>query len=606
MAQDLFRRHGYITITVSQDSFVMRIAHISISDFRGIKSLEWSPSPSLNCLIGPGDSCKTTVLDAIEIGLNPRYGYTGSDPDLFGCAPTSKPAILLTLVDLPKELILEHKYGLYLRGWSEAAKKINDEKAEGDIPALTVKASLDPETLEWSWEVFNERLEGEPPRLGFKDAKLIAPNRLGEYADRHLTWSRNSFLGRLEKGPNASELLASSVRQAKASFAAGDRTSFDDVVKLMEKVGADFLVPKTHGYEAQLDIHSGMLASGAVSLHDGSMPLRTLGSGSSRLMVAGVQNSGPTQNITLVDEIELGLEPHRIMRLLRFLRSGFPEDGDATAIVHQTFMTTHSPVVVCELDVGELFCVRNNEGIVAVKCARPPEETVDTAQRHVRTNPHAFLAPSLLIGEGRTEVGFWRGLDDQWCAGGKESFAYQGVVAIDGAGGDNALKLGLHMQTLGYNCFVLLDSDVKVNAAIKDAFKQADGQFTEWMDDCDIERRVFLDVPWATVLAIVDYAIEVVGEGRVLNNLHLADPNSPGIDRADLDALGDSTENRQWLAKAATLKVPKTSGGKDDRSWFKDMARGELLGTIVFDCLKDIPETQLAKKINEMRQWIDA
>ena len=62
----------------------MYIAHISISEFRGIKSLDWSPSPSVNCMIGPGDSCKTTILDAIEIGLSPRFGYTGSDPDLFG------------------------------------------------------------------------------------------------------------------------------------------------------------------------------------------------------------------------------------------------------------------------------------------------------------------------------------------------------------------------------------------------------------------------------------------------------------------------------------------------------------------------------------------
>ncbi|RCV86947.1 ATP-dependent nuclease [Billgrantia montanilacus] len=584
----------------------MRIAHISISDFRGIKSLEWTPSPNLNCLIGPGDSCKTTVLDAIEIGLSPRFGYTGSDPDLFGCDPTSKPAICLTLVDLPEELIVEHKYGLYLRGWSEAAKKIDDEQAEGDIPALTVKALLDPETLEWSWEVFNERLEGELPRLGFKDAKLIGPNRLGEYADRHLTWGRNSVLGRLEKGPNASELLASSVRQAKASFAAGDRTSFDDVVKLAEKVGADFLVPKTQGYEAQLDIHSGMLASGAVSLHDGSMPLRTLGSGSSRLMVAGVQNSGPTQNITLVDELELGLEPHRIMRLLRFLRSGFPQNGDAPPIVHQTFLTTHSPVVVCELDVGELFCLRNNAGSVAVKCARPTEGTVDTAQRHVRSNPHAFLAPRLLIGEGRTEVGFWRGLDDQWCAADKESFAYRGVVAIDGGGSDNALKFGLHMQTLGYSCFVLLDSDVEIKAATKDAFKYAGGQVAEWLDDCDIERRVFLDVPWATVLEIVDYALDVVGEGRVLRNLCMTAPAQPSIDRAALDALTDSEANRKWLAAAAILKVDKKPGVKEDRSWFKDMTRGEQIGTIVFRCLKDIPETPLAKTINEVRRWIDA
>ncbi len=584
----------------------MHIAHISISEFRGVKSFEWSPSPSLNCLIGPGDSCKTTILDAIEIGLSPRFGYTGSDPDLFGCAPTSKPEIYLTLVDLPDDLIVEQKYGLYLRGWNETAQKLNDEKAEGDQVALTIKAALDPDTLEWRWEIFNERLEGEPPRLGFKDAKSIAPNRLGEYADRHLTWGRNSVLGRLEKGPNASELLASSVRQARASFAAGDRSSFDEVVKLTEEVGANFLVPKAQAYQAQLDIHSGVLASGAVSLHDGNLPLRTLGSGSSRLMVAGVQNSGPQQNITLVDELELGLEPHRIMRLLRFLRSGFPQEGEAPPIVHQTFLTTHSPVVVCELDVAELYCVRNSAGSVTVRCAQPADGQSETAQRHIRSSPHAFLAPRLLIGEGRTEVGFWRGLDDLWCANEQESFAYQGVVAIDGGGNDNSVKLGLHMQRLGYSCFALLDTDVVVSAANKQKFEEAGGLIAEWADNCDIERRIFLDVPWATVREIVDYALETSGEGRILSNLRLADKGTADIDRAALDALPDSDANREWLASAAILKVERKSGGKEDRSWFKNMTHGEQLGRIVFGCLKDIPETPLAKTINEVRHWVDA
>ncbi|WP_422024902.1 ATP-dependent nuclease [Pyruvatibacter mobilis] len=584
----------------------MRIAHISISEFRGIKSLEWVPAPGLNCLIGPGDSCKTTVLDAIEIGLNPRFGSTGSDPDLFSCEPTSKPEICLTLIDLPEEMIAEHKYGLHLRGWNVADKKINDEKAEADVAALTVKALLDPATLEWRWEVFNDRLEGEPPRLAFKDAKLFAPNRLGEYADRHLTWGRNSALGRLEKGPNASELLASSVRQAKASFAAGDRTSFDEVVELTEKAGTKFLVPKSAGYEAQLDIHSGMLASGAVSLHDGNMPLRMLGSGSSRLMVAGVQNAGLTKSITLVDELELGLEPHRIMRLLRFLRDGFPQEADEHPAVRQTFLTTHSPVVVCELKVDELFCVRSKDGDVAVNSAKQAEGNADTAQRHVRSNPHAFLAPRLLIGEGRTEVGFWRGLDDCWCAADKESFAFQGVVAVDGGGNDNALKFGLHMQKLGYQCFLLLDTDVEVSEADKQAFTEAGGVVSEWPEKCDIERRVFLDAPWGTIQELVRLACEEPGEGRVLSNMRLVEPQLPSFDRAALDALEDTVENRQRLASASTLKVPLNAGGKEDRSWFKDMARGERLGKIVFDCLEGLENKPLADTINKVRQWVDA
>lgn len=94
----------------------MRIAHLSIQYFRGIKSLEWSPSPNLNCLIGPGDSCKTTILDAIELAMTPRYGFMGSDTDIFACDPTNQPDIKVTLVALPEEFLTERKFGLYLRG----------------------------------------------------------------------------------------------------------------------------------------------------------------------------------------------------------------------------------------------------------------------------------------------------------------------------------------------------------------------------------------------------------------------------------------------------------------------------------------------------------
>ena len=47
----------------------MRIAHIEIQNFRGIATMAWSPEPGINCLIGPGDSTKTTILDAIELVL---------------------------------------------------------------------------------------------------------------------------------------------------------------------------------------------------------------------------------------------------------------------------------------------------------------------------------------------------------------------------------------------------------------------------------------------------------------------------------------------------------------------------------------------------------
>jgi predicted ATP-dependent endonuclease of OLD family len=57
----------------------MRIAFIEIENLRGIKVLHWVPSSGVNCLIGPGDSTKAIVLDAVELCLNPR-SYISPSP----------------------------------------------------------------------------------------------------------------------------------------------------------------------------------------------------------------------------------------------------------------------------------------------------------------------------------------------------------------------------------------------------------------------------------------------------------------------------------------------------------------------------------------------
>ncbi|WP_241655817.1 AAA family ATPase [Klebsiella michiganensis] len=44
------------------------IRHISIQNFRSIRQAEWFPGSGLNCLIGPGDSGKSTFIDAIDLG----------------------------------------------------------------------------------------------------------------------------------------------------------------------------------------------------------------------------------------------------------------------------------------------------------------------------------------------------------------------------------------------------------------------------------------------------------------------------------------------------------------------------------------------------------
>lgn len=50
---------------------LMRIAKLVAHNFRGIRSLSWQPgSQAMSCIIGPGYSAKTTVLDVDAIEAN--------------------------------------------------------------------------------------------------------------------------------------------------------------------------------------------------------------------------------------------------------------------------------------------------------------------------------------------------------------------------------------------------------------------------------------------------------------------------------------------------------------------------------------------------------
>jgi AAA ATPase domain len=51
---------------------LMQIRHISIKNFRGIQKMDWALHSQIVCLVGAGDSTKSTILDAIEYALSPR------------------------------------------------------------------------------------------------------------------------------------------------------------------------------------------------------------------------------------------------------------------------------------------------------------------------------------------------------------------------------------------------------------------------------------------------------------------------------------------------------------------------------------------------------
>jgi len=76
-----------------------RIRKIDIENFRGIKTLSWRPSPGLNCLIGPGDSGKSSILDAIDFCLGARRNIQFTDADFHLLNVDAPISISVTLGD---------------------------------------------------------------------------------------------------------------------------------------------------------------------------------------------------------------------------------------------------------------------------------------------------------------------------------------------------------------------------------------------------------------------------------------------------------------------------------------------------------------------------
>jgi hypothetical protein len=286
-------------------------------------------------------------------------------------------------------------------------------------------------------------------------------------------------------------------------------TGFDAVAATAETTARSLGVNITATYKAHLDTDAINVRVAGLALHDGDMPLRQLGLGSKRMLTTGLQKQAlRAPHVTLFDEVEVGLEPHRIARLLKHLKD------DETG---QYFLTTHSPVVLRELTIADLHIVHCDAGLVEVISANK-SAVADSIQGKIRTGAEAFLAPKIVVCEGATEVGFLRGLDDHWSdSENRDSFAYRGVAMFDANGASKIKEVAEGLKALGYDVSVLADSDEPTQFSDADAQELRNSGITviKWDDSLSIEERVLNDLPWAGVISSFDAARAIGGDDNV-------------------------------------------------------------------------------------------
>jgi hypothetical protein len=566
----------------------MRLRHISIRNFRGIRELDWAIADrGVICLIGRGDSTKSTILAAIRRVFFPQWNLSFDDSDFYNCDSRNHLTIDVVLGDLPTAFLQLSSYGGHLSGWNVETQQLEEDAGDGLEDVIKIRLTVNDD-LEPIWRVV-KREDNEGTSFKATDRSKVGVNLVDTSSDRDLTWSRGSLLSRLTGGENIPAALAEAGRAAKATLSQrrdDALTKFDEVAQAAETTAKDMGVNVGAAYRAGLDSDGLKVRLGGLALHDGEIPLRQLGLGSKRMITTGLlRNVRQGAHITMLDEVEYGLEPQRIARLLDHVLKD--EEG-------QYFLTTHSPVVLRELAVENLYVVHASDGAIRIVPLNQPS-IHESIQGNVRSHAEAFLASRIVVAEGLTEAGFLRGLDHSWRQQGKKSFAYQGLSILDAKGGSRVRGVAKELLQLGYSVAVLADADAPAQFSAEDAaaLRVAGADVFTWADDMCLERRVFEDVPWPIALQSVALAAEYLGKEKVLDQVRSKLGHTCASDFATWE---DSPRFRTAIGEAAK-----------SCDWFKRMEPGKRWAQVVSQCLGDpeLGSKDLVVTLGALRTWID-
>lgn len=577
----------------------MLVRHVEIRNFRGVRQLSWFPKPGVNCLIGPGDSGKSTILDAIDLVMGARRQYTFSDSD-FHLHDISQPIdIRVTVGQLSNDLMSIERYGLYHHGFNVTNCTFSDEPEVGTEDVLTLRLHVQ-EDLEPVWSLYSERAElnDQERNLTWAHRQVISPVRLGAYSAHHMAWGSNSVLNRMSADKaQAASALAAAARQARATFSEVGCEGVDDVLGTVNTVAQNLGVPAQQT-QALLDIRGVSFTGGAIALHDNrNVPLKNLGTGSSRLLVTGLQKHTGTSSVTIIDEVEHGLEPYRILRLLDEL--GAKSDNVST----QVFMTTHSPIVLRELKAGQLSIVRARtipapppqagqvvQQNIVLNSVISMSGTQEDEQKLLRTNAEAFLAPSVIVCEGKTEIGLIRGLDFNYTERGFRSLIAHGCFWADGNGDPSLFNRARIFANLGYRVAILMDSDVLTAPATLAEMQASGVNIFRWTQNHSTESVLFNSVPATSIQALLSIACEWKTSDAVDDRIRRV---SDG--RYTLELCRDQFQDqmRPFLAQAS---------GKG--SWYKDIEPAErVMREVVAPNFQEC-QGLLTQPLLSLIQWI--
>lgn len=540
------------------------IYHLSVERFRRIKTLSWYPKKGVNVILGGGDVGKTTILDAIGLLLSPTNPTTLSETE-YHSRETEKGFVIEAIMSLPPASGINNQvkpsWPWYWNGNEPVVPGEPGSNAAIGEPVYRLRVSGTAD-LELCYEIVQPDGTADFFPVGLRRSIGLVRLSGDDRNDRDLRLVQGSALDRLLSDKQLRSRLASSLAQhgVKDELVDGAKKALEGLDEAFQKESLP------HGLNLGIHGSQGLSVAamvGLTAMRNGiSLPLSSWGAGTRRIAALAIaeRNQGEAP-ITLVDEVERGLEPYRQRSLMDKLQDG----------TSQVFVTTHSPFIIADASQASIWYVDHDGKVGELE----PKKT----QKHRNTDPETFFARLALITEGATEFGFVTALLEKAIG---SSLKKYGIHVSDGGGHESTLDL-LEALADGGLCFggFADDEDGKYPERWKKVAEKLDKLLFRWNSGCLEENIINLLTDEHLESLIVDPEDDKTGK-RLRT---LAD--RLGIHGEEKDFLAiktkAGTELRALIVAAASGKVPadKTAERKQykkhSQDWFKNGIGGHEL-----------------------------
>lgn len=528
--------------------FVIR--KLWIRRYRSLQAFEWSPNSALNILVGSADSGKSTILSAIALLLVQGIPGPRSEFDYFERTVSNGFEIEALIGNLDLESLAKDGKQLSFFGLADDGT-LHDLPEAGREHVLRVRA-----TGTSDFETVHDLLvpNGETTAFTLGLRRRIGMLRISDDSSsvRALRIGPSSLLGRQFNMTD----LRGSVQDALADVERSLELT-EPTIKVVDELERAF---QSDGFPDDIDLGlvspQGADLVSMVELVRGNdpntaIPISLSGSGTRAVITFSVlSRAAPEQAVVLLEEPERGLEP-------------FSQRTAAGNIVElskrgQTFITTHSPIMLEELAEANVWRVE--------KARTPIALTGEPVKALFQMDPEAIFSPTTIVCEGPTECGFLSVMLPHLLS---KTLHAAGIHLVDGQGQPQCLTLAETLADAGMDIGLFVDNEPR-HSGLRDRVRSKVRCFI-WHGVVNIEQAVATHLRFEQLPRLM--SVPKKAERYSLDEIRRTfGDNGPDPTWEAIVAFASEAAIRNAVAEAAS-----------SCRWFKTVENGAALATLLLE-----------------------